>query len=311
MNRFSDLPNNELSKIVNEWRQNPPSSTNEVMALIEVLRRRAGLFPSKGKNFQATVSLSSSKERLKQEENILWHEIRPVVMRRENEARATLIKEERIKQEEMRRIELKTPRHIILDGQYDEEGTPIPPEYVLAKYIGEVSKIEPTNPPLVVWRDCGGCGGWEPIFPFPSFNKNDIPKHIIAEIEDTYNKDLELWEKEMATLTCKERIISEPDFGDDDERKDIIYKIKYWINNETGQEVEPPSPPKAITFRLEEWWRDNVLTPLVPGVKKAWMEQAKKFLMDFGWQIIDVSIPGATQRLKSATKKRKRLDMDR
>jgi len=298
MNRFSDLPNNELSKIVNEWRQNPPSSTNEVMALIEVLRRRAGLFPSKGKNFQATVSLSNSKERLKQEENILWHEIRPVVMRRENEARATLIKEERMKQEEMRRIESKAPRHIVLDGQVDDEGDPIPPEYILAQRLGE---SDPTNP-LVVWRDCGGCGGWEPIFPFPPFNENDIPKYIIAEIEDTYNKDLELWEKEMATLTCQERVFSELDFGDDDERKDITYKVKYWIN-EAGQEVEPPSRPKPIQFRLEEWWYDNVLTPLVPEIKKAWMEQAKKFLMDFGWQIIDVPIPSATQ-------KPKRLDMD-
>lgn len=245
---------------------------HEIIEAIQKQRRLLSIFPSKGRNAHATALLQARRAAI--EKRIAELEKRLKELERE---RVRTI-EERVRAAE---IQAKAPRCIILTAHHDDEGEPMPVNFVLAKYIGQ---LEPSSP-LVGYQDCGGMGAWVPRYQYPNFNRDDVPQDVVERIKKEWEKEYSSWKEFTDSLKEVKEVRTYSYFGDDDELKYGEEIITKWLTPDGKELYYRPSPPKSVAERVEDWWWDNIVGPLQSQIEAEWRAQAISLLNSYGWEV--------------------------
>jgi len=232
-------------------------------------KRLLEIFPRKGKNAKA---LEARRQAIQQ--RIAALETRLAESRRAE-------KNNLEQQERLQRELQKAPRCILVSNYRDEDGEPVDPNDVLAKYVGG---LQPESP-LVIYRDYGGSGAWVPRYEYPSYDPTQVPTDVAAELRRQWEQEHKEWRERVNSLRRVETTRSYSYFGDDDSPKygeEIVVK---WVTPEGRELPYPPFEPRSLADRLKDWWWAHVVDPQKPQIEAGWRARAIALLAQHGWEV--------------------------
>jgi len=236
-------------------------------------KRLLEIFPNRGRDTRATKALAARRAAIQQ--RIAALESRLAETRR---AEWLQVLEQ---QKRLQRELAVAPRCVLVGAHTDEDGEPVDPNDVLAKYVGG---LQPESP-LVIFRDYGGSGAWVPRYEYPAYDQSQVPTEIAAELQRQWEREYGEWREFTRSLRRVEITRSYSYFGDDDSLKYGEETITKWLTPDGRELPYPPFEPRSLADRLKDWWWAHVVGPQKPQIEAEWRARAIDLLAQHGWEV--------------------------